>query len=118
MNLTERLTTDLILVDPDDQVTVGGKAVVFLELIAGQIPMRVQPSRITSSEQETLGPVRFGQFSRFSGAGKFLVRRRRSKRVTLPRTTTFRRGGGVPFEQLSGNGWSSAVFGSRFAMIG
>ena len=57
MNFADRLAANLIFVNAEDQMPIHREAVVFLELLAVEVPVRVKPPRITGGQQQALRSV-------------------------------------------------------------
>ena len=83
MNFADGLTANFIFVDAQDQMPIHREAVVFLELLAGEVPVGIKPARITGGQQQALGSVGFRQFARFACIAEIVLGRCRSQSVAL-----------------------------------
>ncbi len=96
MLLQHDIAFRLIPKDAHDKMFVAGGRVVFAQLLRGQVPMRVQPVRITRDEEEPLRAVRFRKFGRLRGEHGRLGA---ANLITLTRPAGSRRCRRIAFEQ-------------------
>ena len=63
VHFNEGVARDGSNVNAQHQVTVCGALIVVAQLVAGQVPMGVEPVRVPGSEQQFPGAVGFRQFA-------------------------------------------------------
>ena len=66
MDFVKRMAFDLVRVDAEDEVAVGGLGIELVLLLAGEVPMRVEPVRVARGEEKFFGAVGFRQLDRKS----------------------------------------------------
>src|SRR2546429_5900098 len=99
MHFGEWFISQVIDKNPHDEVAVSRAPVVFPELLAGQVPMGVEPMRVAGGEQQLFCAVRFGQLARFYRCSDVFRWRRGSERIALSGTAHRWRSWFVAFEQ-------------------
>ena len=97
VDFVKRMTFDLLRINPQHKMTVGGLRVQLQLLRLRQIPVRVKPVRVARGEKKFFRAIGFRQFG-FSRR-KRLRGRRRAERVFLARSADGHRRGRIAFEQ-------------------
>src|SRR6185369_8024399 len=103
-----------VLVQTQGEVAFGGKRIVMLELLSGEIPMSIDPVWVARSEVQLFGTVRFGQFARFARLPGSPRISSRAQGVAFARPAHRRRRRGVSLQQNRRDlqGWLG--FGSAY----
>src|SRR5947207_14213844 len=83
VHLGEWFISQVIDKNPHDEVAVSRAPVVFPELLAGQVPMGVEPMRVADVEQQLFCAVRLGQHARFYHCPDVFRWRRGSQRIAF-----------------------------------
>src|SRR5437764_8564791 len=120
VHLGEWFISQVIDKKPDDEVAVSRAPVVFPELLAGQVPMGVEPMRVAGGEHQLFCAVRFGQLARFYRCPDVFRWRRGSERIALSGTAHRWRGWFVAFEQQGRDldrSFSARGFSCRWATL-